>query len=158
VAQAVQRHGRRGTRQGLRDEIRRTTGLQVEIVEPLAGAHVWRLGGTAASSALGLTTELVRADPGPPTLDRSARLDQAMLVTAEERGLPVHARLAHRICVHVPDGTSDQVAAVDEVVQRERPAHVLARTCAVSRVTRVPTVVGIDAVPAAGRVGQRHRL
>ena len=59
----------------------------------------------------------------------------------------MHARLAHRICVHVPDGTPSQVAAVDWVVQRERPGHVLARTCAMTHVTRIPTEVGTDAIP-----------
>ncbi|MET9901702.1 phage tail protein [Streptomyces sp. NPDC006446] len=147
VGTAVERHGRRGTRRGLLDQIHRETGLAVEVVEPLQGASVWRLDGRAATGALGLTTGLTAADPGPPVLDRSARLDAAMLIEPAEAGLPVHARLAHRICVHVPDGTPDQVAAVDRVVQRERPAHVLARTSAVTHHTRVPTEIGIDTLP-----------
>jgi len=153
VATAVERHGWRGTRRGLVDQVRRETGLTVEVVEPLASAAVWRLDGVAATSALGMSTGLVAADPGPPALDRTAYLDASMLVSATEAGLPVHAHLAHRICVHVPDGTPAQVASVDVVVQRERPAHVLARTCAVSHTTGVPTVVGIDALPPEGPPG-----
>jgi hypothetical protein len=101
-----------------------------------------------------LTTGLISADPGPPVLDRSAALDASMLIDSADAGLPVHARVAHRICVHVPDGTVTQVASVDRVVQRERPAHVLARTCATTADSRLPTRVGIYALPGPGS-GQR---
>jgi phage tail-like protein len=151
VATAVERHGWRGTRRGLLDQVLRETGLAVDVVEPLARTAVWRLDGSGGTSALGLTTGLFTADAGPPVLDRTALLDAAMLIHTEDAGLPVHARVAHRICVHVPDGTAEEVAAVDRVVQRERPAHVLARTCAVSRQTAVPTEVGVDVLP-----GPRH--
>src|SRR5262249_42974784 len=134
VSTAATRHGWRGTRRGLIDQIQRETGLTVEVTEPLEQVAVWRLDGTASTSALGITTGLVSADPGPPVLDRTAWLGASMLIAPEDAGLPVHARLAHRICVHVPDGTPAQVAAVDGVVQRERPAHVLARTCATTHV------------------------
>lgn len=152
VASAVARHGRRGTRTGLIDEVRRRTGIQVEIVEPLLDASVWRLDGSPATSALGITTGLVEADPGPPVLDATAILDQSMLIAEEDAGLPVHAKRAHRVCVHVPDATPEQIAAVDAVVQHERPAHVWARTCGVTRATSVPSLVG-DRLPPAGPRG-----
>ncbi|MEO6509567.1 MAG: phage tail protein, partial [Nocardioides sp.] len=116
VATAVMRHGWRGTRRGLLDQVRRETGLAVEVVEPLQRAAVWRLDADPQTSALGLTTGLVPADPGPPVLDRTALLDASMLVGTEEAGLPVHAHLAHRVCVHVPGGSAADVAAVDAVV------------------------------------------
>ncbi|MGI5400291.1 phage tail protein [Streptomyces sp. CA-135486] len=153
VATAVERHGRRGTLSGLLDAIRRETGVPVEVVEPLRDAAVWRLDGAEATSALGLTTGLVPADPGPPVLDRTALLDASALVRPEEAGRPVHAHRAHRVCVHVPDGTPDQVRAVDAVVQRERPAHVLARTRATRPWTAVPSVVGRDHLPNSGPPG-----
>ena len=153
VASAVMRHGWRGTRDGLLDQVRRETGLAVEVVEPLQRAAVWRLDADPQTSALGLTTGLVPADPGPPVLDRTALLDASMLVGPEEAGLPVHAHLAHRVCVHVPGGSAADVAAVDAVVQRERPAHVLARTCATGRQTTLPTEVGVDALPDCGPPG-----
>ncbi|MGW6194763.1 hypothetical protein ACWF0M_01320 [Kribbella sp. NPDC055110] len=154
VATAVRRHGWRGTRRGLLDQVFRETGLAVDVVEPLQDAAVWRLeAADRETSALGLTTGLAPADPGPPVLDTTAWLDRSMLVPSEDAGLPVHALLAHRICVHVPGGTEDEVAAVDAVVQRERPAHVLARTCATSAVTTIPTQVGVDALPGHGPTG-----
>jgi hypothetical protein len=133
--------------------VRRETGLTVDVVEPLATAAIWRLDGSTTTSALGLSTGLVPADPGPPVLDRTAWLDASMLITDADAGLPVHAQLAHRICVHVPGGSTDEIAAVDAVVQRERPAHVLARTCAVARRTTLPTLVGVDALPPPGPPG-----
>jgi phage tail-like protein len=153
VATAVERHGWRGTRRGLLDQVARATGMTVEVVEPLEQAAVWRLDITPDTSALGLTTGLTPADPGPPALDTTAWLDASMLIEPEDAGLPVHAHLAHRICVHVPGGSAADVAAVDVVVQRERPAHVLARTCATARVTSVPTVVGVDSLPGPGPAG-----
>lgn len=153
VANAVARHARRGTPDGLAGEVLRETGIAVEISEPLLDAVVWRLDGEPATSALGVTTGLLEADPGPPALDASAWTDASMLIAQEDAGLPVHARVAHRICVHVPGGSAADVAAVDEVIQRERPAHVLARTCAVARHTGVPAVVGASALPGPGPAG-----
>lgn len=156
VALAVQRHGRRGTRDGLIDEIARRTAIdpgRLEIREPLQDAEIWRLDEDPDTSALGVTTGLLMADPGPPVLDRTAILDGSMLIGDEQAGLPVHAARAHRLCVHVIDGTAGQIAAVDAVVQRERPAHVLARTCAVSRATGMGAMVGVDALPGPGPAG-----
>lgn len=153
VAGAVARHARRGTPDGLADQVRRETGIAVEIAEPLLSALVWRLDGRPETDMLGVTTGLLEADPGPPALDSSARLDASMLIAEQDAGLPVHARVAHRICVHVPGGSAAQVAAVDEVVQRERPAHVLARTCAVTRHTDMSTVVGVSTIPGPGPAG-----
>lgn len=155
VATAVARHGRRGTRDGLLDQVRRETGLEVEVTEPILDTAVWRLDDSPRTSVLGLSTGLLAADPGPPALDHTAVVDGSMLIDGEDAGLPVHGRVAHRICVHVLDGTTAQVAAVDAVVQRERPAHVWARTCAVSRVTSVPTEVGVDALPGPAPAGLR---
>ncbi len=153
VARAVERHAARGTREGIADEVRRETGIDVEIVEPIQSASVWRLDGSTATSALGLSTGLLDADPGPPVLDATAILDGSLLIGEEDAGLAVHARRAHRICVHVPDGSAEDVAAVDAVVQRERPAHVLARTCAIAHVTAMPTIVGVDKIPPRGPRG-----
>jgi phage tail-like protein len=153
VASAAVRHAWRGTRRGLLDQVWRETGLSVQVVEPLALASVWRLDAQTATSALGLTTGLVSADPGPPVLDRTTWLDASMLIQTDDAGLPVHAHLAHRICVHVPGGSAAQVAAVDVVVQRERPAHVLARTCAIRAHTRIPVEVEVDHLPGRGPAG-----
>jgi phage tail-like protein len=148
VATAVARHGRRGTRNGLIDEVRRLTGVTVEVYEPLLDAVVWQLDGGLGTSSLGLTTGLLEADPGPPALDSTALLDAAMLIDESSAGLPVHARRAHRICVHVPDASPDELAAVAVIVERERPAHVLARTRQSRPVAGLPTVVGVDTIPA----------
>jgi phage tail-like protein len=153
VTHAVERHARRGTPDGLANLILLETGIKVELYEPLLDAAVWRLDGQTGTSALGVTTGLLEADPGPPALDSTARLDGSMLISQDDAGLPVHARLAHRICVHVPDGSAAEVSAVDGVVQRERPAHVLARTCAVTRHTDMSTLVGVSAIPGPGPAG-----
>lgn len=160
ILHAPERHARRGTRDGLIDEVSRRTGIdraRIEVSEPLLDAEIWRLTTTsdptvAETSALGVTTGLLSADPGPPALDTTAYLDASQLI-GDEAGLPVHAAVAHRICVHVLDGTAAQVRVVDAVVQHERPAHVLARTCAVTRTTGLPTIVGVDALPDPGPPG-----
>lgn len=153
VSTAVTRHGWRGTRRGLVDQVLRETGLAVEVIEPLQDVAIWRLDANPHTSRLGLTTGLIEGMPGPPVLDASAIIDASMLISHADDGIAVHAHRAHRICVHVPNGSSDQVAAVDAVVQRERPAHVLARTCAVHYDTDMKTVVGRDSIPGPRPVG-----
>lgn len=153
VANAAARHAGRGTPDGLAGQVLLETGIEVEIVEPLLDAVVWRLDGEPATSALGLTTGLLEADPGPPALDSTALADASMLIGSADAGLPIHARVAHRICVQVPDGSDADVAAVDAVVQRERPAHVLAHTCAVTRHTDMFSVVGVSTIPGLGPAG-----
>ncbi|GAA1061428.1 hypothetical protein GCM10009573_28550 [Agromyces bracchium] len=156
VTHAVARHARRGTADGIRDEIARRTGIpseRIELEEPLLSAEIWRLDANPLTSALGLTTGLVAADPGPPALDANAYLDRSALIDPRDAGLPVHATTAHRLCVHIVDGTPDEIAAADVVVQSERPAHVWARTCAVAHETGADAVVGVDAIPAEGPPG-----
>lgn len=156
VANAAARHARRGTPDGLAAQVLLETGIEVEIYEPLLTAAVWRLDGDPATSALGVTTGLLALDPGPPTLDSTAHLDASMLIDRASAGRPVHAHLAHRICVHVPDASAAQLAAVDAVVQRERPAHVLARTSTSSALTAADALVGGSTIPGPGPTGLAH--
>ncbi|HSA53469.1 MAG TPA: hypothetical protein VLH10_25580, partial [Yinghuangia sp.] len=155
VAGAFAAHGRRGTPAGLVDAVARETGVAVTVSEPLLTAAVWRLG---AGAGLGRDTAVRAADPGPPALDTTAALDAAALIPAQDRGLPLYAAAAHRVCVHVPPEHADAVPAITRVVERERPAHVLADV----RTTRngaIPGRIGVDtkvaAPPPAQATGDR---
>ncbi|MFI6585375.1 phage tail protein [Embleya sp. NPDC050493] len=139
VAGAYAAHGRRGTPAGLIAAVARETGVRVRLSEPLLEAGIWRLG----SGGLGRDTAVHVADPGPPVLDATAVLDGAHLVSAQERGLPLYAAFAHRVCVHVPPEHADALPEIAHVVERERPAHVFARV-RVERPGAIPGLVGVD--------------
>ncbi|WP_328432583.1 phage tail protein [Streptomyces sp. NBC_00453] len=125
VAEAVAAHARRGTPAGLVEAVRREVGgIEVEVHEPLLDAGVWKLG-DPGSSVLGSTTRLT-ARPEPPVLDSTAVLDNSWLIDAADRGLPLYAETAHRVLVLVPAEHAPALAAVRQVVERERPAHVVA--------------------------------
>ncbi|MET8412324.1 phage tail protein [Streptomyces sp. NPDC005195] len=125
VAQAVAAHARRGTPAGLVEAVRREVGgIEVEVHEPLLDAGVWKLG-DPGSSVLGSTTRLT-ARPEPPVLGSTAVLDESWLIDAGDRGLPLYAQCAHRVLVLVPAEHAPALAAVRQVVERERPAHVVA--------------------------------
>ncbi|MER7000537.1 phage tail protein [Streptomyces sp. NPDC000410] len=125
VAGAFAAHARRGTPAGLVEAVRRETGgVEVELHEPLLDTGVWRLGDKRVST-LGTTTRL-GARPDPPVLDGTAVLDDSWLIQEEDRGLPLYAESAHRVQVLVPAEHAQLLAAVRRVVERERPAHVVA--------------------------------
>ncbi|MYS85043.1 phage tail protein [Embleya scabrispora] len=143
IAGAYAAHGRRGTPVGLIEAIARETGVTVRLSEPLLGAHIWRLG----SGGLGRDTAVHLADPGPPVLDATAVLDGAHLIPAQDRGSPLYAAFAHRVCVHVPPEHAEAVPEIARVVERERPAHVFARVRAERR-GAIPQLVGVDSYVA----------
>jgi phage tail-like protein len=121
VREAMAVHERRGTVKGIGDAVRRETGVEVTITEPTLPA-AWTLGG----AGLALGTALPAAPPGPPTLDTTAVVDRSWLIDPEERGLPLLGGIAHRFCVLAPEGVLDDPAvraAIERVVEREKPAH-----------------------------------
>jgi phage tail-like protein len=125
VAGAFAAHARRGTPAALVEAVRRETGgVEVELYEPLLDAGVWRLGDKQVS-ALGATTRLT-ARTDSPVLDSTAVLDESWLIDEEDRGLPLYAESAHRVHVLVPGEHAHLLATVRRVVERERPAHVVA--------------------------------
>jgi hypothetical protein len=125
VAGAFAAHARRGTPAGLVEAVRRETGgVEVELYEPLLDAGMWRLG-NGSISTLGTTTRLT-VRPDPPVLGTTAVLDESWLIEEEDRGLPLYAESAHRVQILVPAEHAHLLAAVRRVVERERPAHVVA--------------------------------
>jgi phage tail-like protein len=125
VAGALAAHARRGTPAGLVEAVRlETGGVEVELREPLLDAGVWRLGDRPVST-LGTTTRL-SPRPDPPVLGSTAVLDDSWLIDEEDRGLPLYAESAHRVHVLVPAEHGHLLEAVGRVVERERPAHVVA--------------------------------
>lgn len=124
VAGAFAAHARGGTPAGLVEAVRRATnGVEVRLVEPARSAAVWRLDDPECA-VLGSTTQLLRGEPGPPTLGGTAVLDGSALIGADDCGLPLYASVAHRACVLVPADRADVLPVVRRVVERERPAHV----------------------------------
>ncbi|MEV4937450.1 phage tail protein [Streptomyces zaomyceticus] len=126
VAGAFLAHARRGTPAGLVRAIREATaGVEVTIEEPLLTAAAWRLG-DAEGSVLGDTTQLIWGSPVPPALGGNAVLDGSVLIDAQDRGLPLYADVAHRVRVVVPEAAAGRLPEIRRVVERERPAHVVA--------------------------------
>ncbi|MDX2291650.1 MULTISPECIES: phage tail protein [Streptomyces] len=126
VAEAFHAHARRGTPAGLVRAVREATGgVEITVEEPLLTAAAWRLG-DPEGSVLGVTTQLVRGSPVPPALDGNAILEGSSLIDAQDRGRPLYADVAHRVRVVVPATEAARLPEIRRIVERERPAHVVA--------------------------------
>jgi len=165
ILRAVALHSRRGTVSGLRERVELFTGLRVRIEEDFRQRRIWRLG----SAPLGTGTALAPLDPaGLVAADEDAAppvggftVGGAGPLAAGAAGDALFGPAAHRFRVVVPPGQlvcdADR-AALDRVVDRERPAHTAYHVCIVEPRLRVGVQarVGLDAVvarrPAPGRL------
>jgi len=150
---------------GLRERVELFTGLRVRIEEDFRQRRIWRLG----SAPLGTGTALAPLDPaGLVAADEDAAppvggftVGGAGPLAAGAAGDALFGPAAHRFRVVVPPGQlvcdADR-AALDRVVDRERPAHTAYHVCIVEPRLRVGVQarVGLDAVvarrPAPGRL------
>jgi phage tail-like protein len=157
VACAYTESAGRGTAAGLRRAVRRATGVDVGIEEPAAAWWALASGEDDPSaeretSVLGVTTMLAAAEPQGAVLGSTATVDRSHLIENAEYGMPLFDAVAHRFTVRVYRGATyspDRLAAVEAVVERERPAHTEYAICAVDPGLPIGTGrIGIDTVLA----------
>ena len=144
VADAFRAHGRRGTAEAIRERIALELGIDARIVEPGDLGRVWVLG--ADDAGLGITAMLADAPPWGSVLDVSAVVDRSHLIGPGDVGAPLFGDLAHRFDVVVDAAAvaGARLAALTEVVEREKPAHARAHVCRIE-----PGIV----VGLGGRIG-----
>ena len=158
VAHAYAESALRGTVAGLRQALRRATGVDVWIDEPITTAGWWALAAGEASpdaeretAVLGVTTRLAAAEPQGAVLGSTATVDRSQLTADDEYGMPLFDDVAHRFTVLVYQGANygpEQLAVIEAVLDRERPAHTEYRICRVDPgfPIGVGTRLGIDTV------------
>jgi phage tail-like protein len=150
VARAFARHGRRGTPAALRETIEERFGGPVVLEELGSAARLWQLG----ASRLGFGTAAAPAEADGAVLGRSATVGGSHLLPEDDHALPLFADVAHCFVVRVPGrlvrAPADR-ARLEALVEREKPAHTVARVCVVEPRARVgiQAIVGVDAIVAA---------
>ncbi|MCG6986092.1 MAG: phage tail protein [Thiocapsa sp.] len=152
LAEAFALHGKRGTREGLRRYLKLYAGVNAYIEEPARNTHLWCLDET---STLGLSTMLAPAHPQGAVLDATATLGESHLTLGEALGAALFEDLAHRFYVWIDCSQLDRpgaLAAVHEVLEREKPAHTTYELCLIEPRMRVGAQarLGIDAIVAEG--------
>jgi phage tail-like protein len=165
VSASFELYAQRGTAAGLRNAILIQTGVHAVIQEPFAGASWWQMPARSpdcttpdqwapgSGAGLGIDTVFSGASPQGAVLGSGAVLDQSHLITNAEFGMPLFADLAHRFNVLLYEGEvacPEKRAAVDEVIEREKPAHTAAHVCVVKPALRIgwQGILGVDTVIA----------
>jgi phage tail-like protein len=174
IAAAYIESADRGTVRGLRATLRRYTGTDVAIEEPIQQASWWALSdpdGPAAeqeTSLLGVSTHLVSAEPQGAVLGSTAIVDNAHLISGEEYGVPLFEGLAHRFMVRIHQGAGqspERLSAVSALIEREKPAHTDYDICVIAPGMSIGIGegrIGIDMVlggdPLPSRMGGEAQL
>jgi phage tail-like protein len=137
---------RRGTCSGLIDLVELHTGVRPFVYERFADRGIWTLGG---QSRLGTDTMLPSRDVGG-FLVGAGRLGETGPENPANTGTELFDEWAHRITVLVPGGTvaTTDRRLVGDLVEQEKPAHVICHLCFVEPGLRVGVQarLGIDAV------------
>jgi phage tail-like protein len=148
IARAFELQGMRGTADSLLGAIELVLGIQAQISEPAAHLKLWRLGDSAG---LGFDTGLFAGEPDGAIVGATAELDGSSLERDEDFGGPLFDATAHRFCVRVY--ASDLAgqgarAALERLVDRERPAETEAHVCVIEPSMRVgfQATIGLDSV------------
>jgi phage tail-like protein len=146
---AFRAQGLRGTAEGLRELVRAGLGADVRVVETATSLRVWELG--ADGAGLGFGTMLTAAEADGAVLGTTAELDHSHLLAEHELGSMLFAPAAHEYCVQVYAADLDGAAAraaLERLVERERPAATEAHVCVIEPRARVghQATVGVDAI------------
>lgn len=168
IAQAFDHYAWRGTPRGLRQAIRQYTGVEAVIEEPLLNAAWWMLPAAVegdeipdgSTSVLGVTSMLVPAEAQGAVVGTSAVLDQSHLIGQEDFGVPLFSDVAYQFTVQVHQGQVQDERkrdSVQEVIEREKPAHTAYHLCIVKPTMRIgfQARVGIDTVVAGPDLSTR---
>jgi phage tail-like protein len=157
IAGAFRRYQRRGTIEGLRLALFEDAGVHAIISEPIAASSFLAFPSAANSSgappALGLGTYLSSAQPGGAVLGVAATLDHSYLITDAEFGEPLFASAAWQFVIEVyrhEANTDARLQLINEIIEREKPAHTTYRMALIDPVMRVGVQarVGVDTVVA----------
>jgi len=151
VASAFELLALRGTPEGLRRLLELTIDAPVFISEPAAQASIWALG--EGSSVLGFTSMLAAAEAQGAVVGATAVVDGSNLIAEQDYGEPLFEDLAHRFCVRAYAADLARPAAaeaLDQVIQREKPAHTEHHVCVIEARARVgfQARVGVDTLVA----------
>ncbi len=158
VANAYVEAAARGTASGLRTALRRATGVDAWIEEPVMGAAWWALAGDEGSPAaeretsiLGVTTMLAAAEPQGAVLGSTATLDRSHLIEGDDYGSPLFESVAHRFTVRLYRGAAyseELLRSVEALIEREKPAHTEFQICPVDAQFEIGAQarIGIDAI------------
>ncbi len=158
VAQAYAEAESRGTPAGLRAALRRTTGIDAWIEEPLRQSAWWALAACAESadaeretSVLGVTTMLAATEPQGAVLGSTATVNRSQLITNDDYGVPLFDDVAHRFVVRLYRGAAmseERLRSVTTLLDRERPAHTDYVVCRVDPRLEVgvQSRIGVDAI------------
>jgi phage tail-like protein len=158
VAEAYPGSVDRGSVAGLRAALRRFTGVDAWIEEPIAQASWWALAGGEASpdaeretSVLGVTTMLAAAQPQGAVVGSTAELDRSHLIGGDEYGTPLFETVAHRFTVRLYRGarySEERVRSLTALLEREKPAHTEYVICRVDPRLQIGTQsrIGVDAI------------
>lgn len=149
IATAVQRHAHRGTAAGVRAAVQREVGVTVRITELATAIQPWLLG----EGALGLETQLAAAQPDAAILGTTAVLGEADLDGGLGWGASLFTDTAHRFQVEVYEADlrdPNALRQIEEVIEREKPAHTLWTLCVIRAALRVGVQarLGVDAIVA----------
>ena len=181
LGRAVELHARGGTPASLAEMARLETGLAIRIEESFQRRGLWLLG---SGQGLGFDTMLPVIDPeglvlegeGPRDGNCRTYLGSAVLgattpIAEADVFTPLFDPWAHRFAVTVAPaaGAERQIAALRDVLDREKPAHTDYVLCLTRPALRVgfQARLGIDTVVAAGppaghldevRLGRDSRL
>ena len=164
LGRAVSLHARGGTPASLAEMARLETGLAIRIEESFQRRGVWLLG---AGQGLGFDTMLPVIDPeglvlegeGPRDGQCRTYLGGAVLaattpIAEADVFTPLFAPWAHRFAVTVApaSGADSQIAALRDVLDREKPAHTDYVLCPTRPALRVgfQARLGIDTIVASG--------
>ncbi len=171
LAGAFAAYAWRGTARGLARALAERLGVVASVEEPHAQADWWVLpadGCAAAGGArLGFSTRLAAAPPQGAVLGSTAVLDGSDLIEDEDLGEPLFTGTAYQFSVVLPRSQASApatLAAVRELIEREKPAHTTFQLCLVEPGIRVgfQALLGVDTLlgggPApASRLGEPTR-
>jgi phage tail-like protein len=158
VAHAYAEAESRGTAAGLRTALRRATGIDAWIEEPLRQSAWWALAPGEESadaeretSVLGVTTMLAATEPQGAVLGSTATVNRSQLVTNDDYGVPLFDDVAHRFVVRLYQGAAmseERLRSVMALLDRERPAHTDYVVCRVDPRLEVgvQSRIGVDAI------------
>jgi len=156
LAGAFALYGKRGTIEGLRRYLKIYAGVEARIEEPSQTDVLWSLGHV---STLGYTTMLAPAHLQGGVLGATATLDRSDLVRGDDAGEALFEDDAHRFCVQVYCGEltrPNALAAIRQVLDREKPAHTVYHLCVIEPRMRVGAQarLGVDSIVGRDRAAQ----
>lgn len=160
LAGAFAAYAWRGTARGLTRVLAERLGVLASLGEPHAQTGWWVLpedpgDSSAGGSQLGFSTRLAPASPYGAVLGSTAVLAGSHLLEEEDVGEPLFTNSAYQFSVTLPRSQVSApatLAAVRELIEREKPAHTNYQICLVEPGIRVgyQALLGVDTLLGGG--------